>query len=78
MGEGHPHANENGPRNSTLEGRSTASMPTAHRHNPPCPECGAPASKVIERDTGRNEHEATCICPDEHLWITRWFAVRGA
>lgn len=78
IGEGHPHANENGPRNSTLEGRSVTSMPTEVRHGPTCPACGNEAVQVCTRRDGPYMHSLDAVCKLGHVWSTRWFAVGGA
>lgn len=44
--------------------------------NPPCPECGQHAVQTAVREVGEHIHEVTATCPAEHLWTTKWFAVR--
>ncbi|WP_377322639.1 hypothetical protein ACFJIY_24515 [Pimelobacter simplex] len=38
---------------------------------PICPVCTQPAADVSQR-TKRGIAVAECICPNEHLWSTRW------
>ena len=38
---------------------------------PTCPVCAQPAVEVTER-TKRGIATAECVCPNEHLWSTRW------
>lgn len=38
---------------------------------PTCPVCNQPAADVTHR-TKRGIATAECVCPNEHLWSTRW------
>lgn len=46
--------------------------------NPPCPECGQPATQGHTRELSPTEHEVTGVCPAGHLWVVKWFAERSA
>lgn len=74
--EGHPRGNGDGPL--TPERSETTTGAEAIMPNPPCPECGQPATQGHTRELSPTEHEVTGVCPAGHLWVVKWFAERSA